>query len=548
METKGCAPSPGPGSPGWLRPDAVMKMRKLKAKRRALQARMSNSSPLQIAIPKPLAGLTSQPSVKRKNPFKHSPNKKGREEDNDPEISCDATLFQLLNNTGTPQKDSNLSCDFSHVLGNKENEKQSSSKPEVVWTDSLVVDWSIKSRMRFMSKKVLPWKHNFKTSEEASGTTGFVRCLTSSSSSDSDPTLDTSANAQFYQGCLVWQHPNIPWLQLFPRDHVKTSAAQTSIFGKEQKLCDSLHGEWSESLRSLHQLLRVRQCPYFYVCGPTFTCLFRAAGVGGISHAHALITPTTRGFRDAMKNEDIEFSMPLCDDPVGEGEDEEEELEEDEKPSEEEDREGATSWLEDLGLETSQFPNLNPHRIKLEQKKYKTIDRFPSSMVYVEGIETQGLINFLLNSKSCTSTTGPLAGVPPTLLAPVAFQGSTLKALKVKSSIIRQDTDSLYSIELSGPVLPHTVQQLTRLLALSLDTFSVNLTPVISTLPFSHHRHQEAAAVPQAFAQEGLIDCGLDKEIRSQICKTSLDNDSELPSIYREIKFQSPNFTWTDTL
>lgn len=68
----------------------------------------------------------------------------------------------------------------------------------------------------------------------------------------------------------------------------------------------NIYGKWcfrSESLRSLHQLLRVRQCPYFYVCGPTFTCLFRAAGVAGISQAHALITPTTRGFRDAMKQE-----------------------------------------------------------------------------------------------------------------------------------------------------------------------------------------------------------------------------------------------------
>jgi hypothetical protein len=36
-----------------------------------------------------------------------------------------------------------------------------------------------------------------------------------------------------------------------------------------------------------------------------------------------------------------------------------------------------------------------------------------------------------MNCKSSTATTGPLAGVPPTLLAPVAFHGASLKSLKV---------------------------------------------------------------------------------------------------------------------
>ena len=66
-----------------------------------------------------------------------------------------------------------------------------------------------------------------------------------------------------------------------------------------------------------------------------------------------------------------------------------------------------------------------------DRVKFKNIDSTPTSLVYVEGMEIQGLVNFLLNSRSCISTTGHLAGVPPTLLAPVAFQGGTLKALKV---------------------------------------------------------------------------------------------------------------------
>lgn len=81
------------------------------------------------------------------------------------------------------------------------------------------------------------------TSEEASGTTGFVRCLSSSSGDNEDRTLDTSANAQFYQCCLVWQYPSLPWLQLFPRDKMKLTS-QTGLFGTDPKLGDALHSEW----------------------------------------------------------------------------------------------------------------------------------------------------------------------------------------------------------------------------------------------------------------------------------------------------------------
>jgi hypothetical protein len=70
-------------------------------------------------------------------------------------------------------------------------------------------------------------------------------------------------------------------------------------------------------------------------------------------------------------------------------------------------------------------------KVKLEQDKEKEVDQTPESLIYVEGVEAQALFNFLINCKSSIATTGPLAGVPPTLLAPVAFHGATLKSLKV---------------------------------------------------------------------------------------------------------------------
>ena len=41
-----------------------------------------------------------------------------------------------------------------------------------------------------------------------------------------------------------------------------------------------------------------------------------------------------------------------------------------------------------------------------------------------------------------------------------------------------------YSMDVSGPILPHTVLQLTDLLRSSVDSFGATLNPVISTLPF----------------------------------------------------------------
>lgn len=59
------------------------------------------------------------------------------------------------------------------------------------------------------------------------------------------------------------------------------------------------------------------------------------------------------------------------------------------------------------------------------------IDNRPESVVRVEGASVQALFNFFLNSRTAVTTTGAHAGLPPTLLSPTAFQGSTLTAIKV---------------------------------------------------------------------------------------------------------------------
>ena len=57
------------------------------------------------------------------------------------------------------------------------------------------------------------------------------------------------------------------------------------------------------SLTSLFHMLRYGHCPYFYLCAHFCTVLFRAANVGGVSVINAIMTPSTRGLREALKTE-----------------------------------------------------------------------------------------------------------------------------------------------------------------------------------------------------------------------------------------------------
>lgn len=60
------------------------------------------------------------------------------------------------------------------------------------------------------------------------------------------------------------------------------------------------------------------------------------------------------------------------------------------------------------------------------------LDHKPESVVCVEGSHTFTLINFLINCKSLVAAAGSQTGLPPTLLAPIAFRGATMHTLKVR--------------------------------------------------------------------------------------------------------------------
>ncbi|XP_076662127.1 humpty dumpty [Halictus rubicundus] len=561
----------------WKRPDQVMQLHRLKIKKRALQARMNNTRVNRENVEVESTDIGKKCNVnasqsivqKRKNPFaKDEAKKRPNITPTELETSNDNTLFELLKIEAPKKALGDLNpiespLTFSNILskmeGNKINPDVETPKGEKYFP----IDWTLKTKMRFMSPKTFPWNSKLKTSEEASGTTGFVRCL---DISETDSTLDTSPNARLHRCCLIWQHPSLPWLELFPRSAGKVSANLTSNLSivSNVSIKDALYKDWSESFRSLFHLLRAGQCPYFYVCANNFTVLFRAAGICGISEAHALLTPTTRGFRQSLKQEEIEYTMPLrkeskrrsdvtdsgCDtldvsttNGVESNQSENQSVDDDEDETQDE-------WLQSLGVENSEIRKIQSSQTRMTLEKETEIDNMKQSLIFVKGVEAQGLFNFLINCKSAITTTGPLAGVPPTLLAPVAFHGASLRSIKVKESTVRVDNERYFSLELKGPLLPHVLPFLCSLMKSSqLDQYSASCAQLDSTTAFTAAKHgseqtesDETPKIPQnIFAKENLSDCGFNDELLKHFC----NSDSSHIQIIESIKYSNNLYTWS---
>ncbi|XP_041066954.1 protein downstream neighbor of son homolog [Carcharodon carcharias] len=348
-------------------------------------------------------------------------------------------------------------------------------------------DWSVKTWVLFKSPYPFTWTGHLKASEEAKGLIQHCR----SSVVDfplhiEDPRSCTDLRCAFQQSLVYWLHPSLPWLSLFPRIGAERKmAGKNSPWSQDVELQQVLMSEWSLSFSSLYNLLRAKLCPFFYFCTYQFTVLFRAPGVAGSGVLTAVISPTTRGLREAMKNEGITFSLPLLEDgkngkkKVNETADverdtlgfETQEASSDihkEQAGSSDDDDGGFSWLKEMGV---QDKIKKPDSVSIKLRKEHNVvrmDHKPESAALVKGLHTFTLLNFLINNKSIVAGSGPQAGLPPTLLAPVAFRGATMQTLKARSINVRTQNHSgmmeSHSLEITGPIMPHSLHSLTLML------------------------------------------------------------------------------------
>ncbi|KAM8904589.1 protein downstream neighbor of son homolog isoform 1-T2 [Spinachia spinachia] len=350
------------------------------------------------------------------------------------------------------------------------------------------VDWSLKTRLLFTSPLTLSWAEQPKAQEEALGLSRHCKAQFSTlPHSLQDPRSCSELRQAFQQSLVYWQHPSLPWIPLFPRINAERSfAGRSAPWAQDRALQQSLMSEWSVSLSSLYSLLKARLCPYFYLCSYQFIVLFRAASLGGSSSITASISPTTRGLREAMKADGIEFSLPLVEErsrsreqqnlTTQQGDKEELECcelkagkETQTGDEEENDHEDCSfSWLKEMGI---QDKIKKPDSITMQLRKEGqtvALDHKPESMLCVEGPHTFTFINFLINCKSLVAATGSQAGLPPTLLSPMAFRGATMQTLKARSVNVKSQVGSTYqnisSLEITGPILPSSLHTLTTLL------------------------------------------------------------------------------------
>ncbi|XP_014332942.2 protein downstream neighbor of Son isoform X2 [Bos mutus] len=392
----------------------------------------------------------------------------------------------------------------------------------------LPVDWSIKTRLLFTSSQPFTWADHLKAQEEAQGIIQHCRATeVTLPQSIQDPKLSTELRCAFQRSLIYWLHPALSWLPLFPRIGAdRKMAGKTTPWSNDETLQHVLMSDWSVSFTSLYNLLKTKLCPYFYVCTYQFTILFRAAGLAGDDVITALISPTTRGIREAMKNEGIEFSLPLIKENGPEkrkasgtglrhGE---------EQAISDEDEEESFSWLEEMGVQ-DKIKKPDVLSIKLRKEIHEVqMDHRPESVVLVKGMNTFTLLNFLINCKSLIATSGPQAGLPPTLLSPVAFRGATMQMLKARSVNVKTQALSGYrnqfSLEITGPIMPHSLHSVMMLLQSSQNgSFSAGLYTHEPTAVFNICPPKDNVLDKEAVHEE-LANCGLHPKTLDHLCRT----------------------------
>ncbi|XP_037380903.1 protein downstream neighbor of Son [Talpa occidentalis] len=412
----------------------------------------------------------------------------------------------------------------------------------------LPVDWSIKTRLLFTSSQPFTWADHLKAQEEAQGLVQHCRAtVLTLPPSIQDPKLSTELRCAFQQSLVYWVHPSFSWLPLFPRIGAdRKMAGKTSPWSHDETLQHNLMSDWSVSFTSLYNLLKTKLCPYFYVCTYQFTVLFRAAGLAGNNVITALMSPTTRGIREAMKNEGIEFSLPL----LKENDHKEKKasgtsLEHGEEQAiSDEDEEESFSWLEEMGVQ-DKIKKPDMLSIKLRREKHEVqMDHRPESVVLVKGMNTLTLLNFLINCKSLIATSGAQAGLPPTLLSPVAFRGATMQMLKARSVNVKTQALSGYkdqfSLEITGPVMPHSLHSVMTLLTSSQSgSFSAGLFTHEPTAVFNISPPVDEVLNKETVHEE-LASCGLHPK--------TLDQLSQIPSLgkssLRHVEMNDYYYSW----
>uniref|UniRef100_A0A671RIS4 DNA replication fork stabilization factor DONSON n=1 Tax=Sinocyclocheilus anshuiensis TaxID=1608454 RepID=A0A671RIS4_9TELE len=496
-------------SPSFKKPSEVLRMRRKRARSEGPDRRTVDG--LRPFSPVPLLNAPSRASGggKRRNPLANientynSPKKRALSHSD----GHDGTPVSLSEDAGLFEEDLFEPERSAAVLKVSGPEAVCDAAPAEVCLE-FPADWSLKTRLLFTSPQSFSWAEHLKAQEEAQGLSSHCRAEFSSLPAHIQLVHGSICTSVFNHSCR------------FGSDRVLSQ----QINNKKLVLCVCCR---SVSLTSLYSLLKARLCPYFYLCSYQFTVLFRAAGLSGAKGLSALLSPTTRGLREAMKAEGIEFSLPLLCVPHLYDDD------------------GGFSWLKEMGVQDKiKKPDAISIKLRKEHREVR-LDHRPESVVLVVGSNTFTLLNFLINCKSLVAGAGSQAGLPPTLLAPTAFRGATLHTLKARTvnvkTQVRMGYQDVCSLEVTGPIMPHTLHALTQLLKpAQKGEFSVGLythePTAVLNLPLSQTSEpQQLESVVQDLGR-----CGLQQSSIQQLATPSMLGKSAL----RQLHMRDYSYSW----
>ncbi|XP_056119251.1 protein downstream neighbor of son homolog isoform X4 [Rhinichthys klamathensis goyatoka] len=572
-------------SPSFKKPCDVLRMRRNRARSEGPERRTSSpvaSVPgVRPFSPGPLLNAPgrSQGGVKRRNPFANientynSPKKRALSQTDGEKAAVVPVLDGKLKerpNAGASRREELLNTDRRKqheitIIPLSEDDcvfEEERSTPVLKSPESVCpaapaevcvefpADWSLKTRVLFTSPQSFSWAEHVKAQEEAQGLSAHCRAqFTSAPAHIPDPRGCVELRCGFQQCLQFWQHPSMPWLSLFPRIGAERKFSGKCVpWAQDSALQQSLMSDC---------LLKARLCPYFYLCSYQFTVLFRAAGLSGSKGITALLSPTTRGLREAMRADGIEFSLPLLEErrkskDLGESAHQtdsavlSEHSENEEDDDDDDDDDGGFSWLKEMGVQ-DKIKKPDSISIKLRKEHREVcLDHRPESVVLVEGSNTFTLINFLINCKSLVAGASSQAGLPPTLLAPTAFRGATLHTLKARAvnvkTLVRTGYQDVCSLEVTGPIMPHTLHALTQLLRpAQRGEFSVGLythePTAVLNVPISQSSEPETQ--PECVVQD-LGVCGLQQSSVQQLAAPSILGKCAL----RQLHMRDYSYSW----
>ncbi|KAG0304475.1 hypothetical protein BGZ98_005467 [Dissophora globulifera] len=320
---------------------------------------------------------------------------------------------------------------------------------------SVPLDWTMKNSIIITSQESLAWCDQVSPLDEIKAMQVFVSAPQSLESSNSNSqSADNggdiaSIRTRFLSRLFNWTYPpNTPTLpQAKSISRLLKSAGQMSS-SEKNNITDlfSRSTEWKQAFKALYQACRSGSCPYFYYIGTVWTILFQHGGVSFSGDIEAILTHSTPGLREVLREEDIVFERL----PNVTGKTTIHNF------SSKNDLEN----FDDNASDATQEP-----KTRNESRQQTEEQTLSDTLLFRGQADVHGLFGYLLNLK--TSYEDGFLYQSPTLVANVPFLHSALKRAQVSKcrTVSRpvEGTDRVqkeFRVDIQGFLLPTSVRDL----------------------------------------------------------------------------------------